>query len=618
VRRIVLGLAGLLLLAPLTACGGGSGAQDAARDAAQQLAAGKLAGHPWTDPATAQQALSKITAGLGDLHPTVRVQKTGSGDDRTTATLSWSWPVVPDHPWRYSTHLALTRHGGDWTATWAPDVVAPGLGDGDRLRAVRVTAPRGDILGPGGAQIVTDRPVVRFGLDKHQLEPAQYADSATRLARLLGIDVAPYVKQVRASGPKAFVVGLTLRAQDVPPTVQRDYLRIPGAYAQHGTMPLAPSREFAAALLGRVGEATAEIVEDSKGRVHGGDVVGLSGLQRRYDEQLAGSPGVRVESVDPDGKATALFSVDPVAGKPLRLTLIPRLQGVAERALADVGPASALVAIRPSTGALLAAASGPGSKGYDTATYGRYAPGSTFKIVSALALLRAGLTPSSTLHCTPTVTVNGKRFKNYGDYPPGGLGDISLTEALANSCNTAFVSAHAKLSGNDLAQAAAALGLGVDHDTGFPSYFGQVPPAASETEAAADMIGQGKVLASPMAMATVVASVVAGHTVVPHLLGDDHATAHPAHPLSTAEARALRTMMRAVVTDGSGVGLADVPGPPVIAKTGTAEFGDAPPLPTHAWMVAGQGDLAVAVFVDRGESGSHTAGPILERFLRAR
>jgi cell division protein FtsI/penicillin-binding protein 2 len=86
-------------------------------------------------------------------------------------------------------------------------------------------------------------------------------------------------------------------------------------------------------------------------------------------------------------------------------------------------------------------------------------------------------------------------------------------------------------------------------------------------------------------------------------------------------------MMRAVVTRGSGIGLADVPGGPVIAKTGTAEFGERPEradggaaraLPTHTWMVAGQGDLAVAVFVDRGASGSHTAGPILERFLRDR
>ena len=55
----------------------------------------------------------------------------------------------------------------------------------------------------------------------------------------------------------------------------------------------------------------------------------------------------------------------------------------------------------------------------------------------------------------------------------------------------------------------------------------------------------------------------------------------------------------------------------MIAKTGTAEFGDEPPLPTHAWMIAGQGDLAVAVFVERGDSGSQTAGPVLEQFLRA-
>jgi cell division protein FtsI/penicillin-binding protein 2 len=76
-------------------------------------------------------------------------------------------------------------------------------------------------------------------------------------------------------------------------------------------------------------------------------------------------------------------------------------------------------------------------------------------------------------------------------------------------------------------------------------------------------------------------------------------------------------MLRAVVTEGSGRGLADVPGPPVIAKTGTAEFGTGADLQTHAWMIAAQGDLAVCVYVDVGQSGSQTAGPILEAFLRA-
>ncbi|HEU4566593.1 MAG TPA: penicillin-binding transpeptidase domain-containing protein, partial [Marmoricola sp.] len=257
--------------------------------------------------------------------------------------------------------------------------------------------------------------------------------------------------------------------------------------------------------------------------------------------------------------------------------------------------------------------------GYDIATYGRYAPGSTFKMVSSLALLRSGLTPRSTVHCVPRLDVNGKAFTNYSDYPADRLGDIPLLQAVANSCNTAFIGERHRLHGDDLPQAAAALGFGVDHDLGFPAYFGQVPAPAGETEAAADLIGQGRVLASPMAMATVMASVIAGRAVLPVLLPDQHAASSPpspTHPLTRHEDAAEKQMLRAVVTQGSGAILRGLPGPPALAKTGTAEFGTKPPLPTHAWMVGGHGDLAVAVFVDRGSTGSGTAGPLLERFLR--
>jgi cell division protein FtsI/penicillin-binding protein 2 len=92
----------------------------------------------------------------------------------------------------------------------------------------------------------------------------------------------------------------------------------------------------------------------------------------------------------------------------------------------------------------------------------------------------------------------------------------------------------------------------------------------------------------------------------------------PEVPLTGAEATTLRGLMRAVVTTGSGRFLQDVPGE-VGAKTGTAEHGtpDASgSLPTHAWMIATRGDLAVAVFVATGVSGSQTAGPVLEAFLR--
>jgi len=104
--------------------------------------------------------------------------------------------------------------------------------------------------------------------------------------------------------------------------------------------------------------------------------------------------------------------------------------------------------------------------------------------------------------------------------------------------------------------------------------------------------------------------------VLPRLLPDtDVQQKEPAKPLTRAEAATLKAMMGGVVEYGSGRLLDDVPGGPVIAKTGTAEFGEQPPLPTHAWMVAGRGDLAVAVFVERGESGSSTAGPVLKDFL---
>jgi cell division protein FtsI/penicillin-binding protein 2 len=132
------------------------------------------------------------------------------------------------------------------------------------------------------------------------------------------------------------------------------------------------------------------------------------------------------------------------------------------------------------------------------------------------------------------------------------------------------------------------------------------------------MIGQGKVLVSPLDMATVVASVVRGSAVRPKLLDDNPAAAKfptPDKPLQPAEAQALQALMAAVVSEGSGAILADVG--VTAAKTGTAEFGTATPPQTHAWMVAARGDLAVAVYVEVGESGSKTAGPLLKSFLQA-
>ena len=626
-------LAGLLVLSSSAAgCslpGSGPDAEDAAATLAAGLSSGSLSKVDFTgSDRSARASYAAIAKGaisaLGK--PKVSAESATTTDDTATARLRWTWQVA-SKTWTYQTQVRLqqaeTADGERWLVRWAPTMVQESLGAGDRLSVAGLAATRGDILGAGDASIVTLRPVLRVGLDKTTLSDAEASASAARLARLVDVTPATFTKQVAASGPRAFVQAIVYRPADAPDAVLSALAGIDGARSVSDRLPLALTKDFAAGVLGTVGPATAEIVEESKGRVQAGDDVGLSGLQRRYDGQLAGTRGAEVVAVDDQGERRELFTADPVAGKPLSTTLEPELETLAQRLLADVGPASALVAIRPSTGALAVVASGPGSKGYNTATFGQYAPGSTFKIVSALALLRAGENTTTTVPCTPTTVVDGKQFKNYGDYPSSALGPITLQTALANSCNTAFVSQRGKLQPGSLGQAAAALGLGVDADIGFPAFFGSVGPedgqAESETQAAASMIGQGTVLASPMAMAAVVASVLQGSVVLPSLLPDvEVKQTQPEAPLTASEARQLRQMMRAVVTRGSGARLAGLPGQ-VIAKTGTAEFGDTPPLPTHAWMVAGRDDLAVAVFVDRGASGSQTAGPMLQSFLeRAR
>ncbi|HEU4512922.1 MAG TPA: penicillin-binding transpeptidase domain-containing protein [Nocardioidaceae bacterium] len=596
--------------------------QDDAEAFAAALAGGRLTGIAVTakSPARPQTWWAGIREGMGDSKLTVRVTSVSeAAESRATATLAHEWRLeaTGEPAWSYETTVPMVLRDDTWAFELTPKAVVAGLRDGELLDLSTVTPERGDILGAGGRPIVTERPVVRLGIDKTQVRAAQAGASARRLAAFLDVDAAELVERVEAAGDKAWVEALVLRQEDVAPSTGDTLESIPGAGAIADEIPLAPTREFARPVLGTVGPVTAEMIEESEGEYAAGDVAGLSGLQQRYDDRLRGVPGTVVEAVsEKTGDERELYRSEPKDGRPLRTTLDTDLQLLAERVLSDVGPASAIVALRPSTGELLAVASGPGSAGYSTATIGQYAPGSTFKVVSSLALLRSGMSPQDTVACPPTTVVDGKEFENYDDYPSGSLGEITLREALAQSCNTAFVSQHDRVAPADVADAAAALGLGEDHDIGFPGYFGEVPAEGSETERAAALIGQGRVLASPMAMAAVAGSVASGETVVPRLLAGTEGEASPEAPLTSREATALQELMAAVVAEGSGSALADVPGARVLAKTGTAEFGVTRPPRTHAWMIAARGDLAVAVFVEVGESGSQTAGPLLEEFLR--
>ncbi|MEO9153442.1 MAG: penicillin-binding transpeptidase domain-containing protein [Lapillicoccus sp.] len=547
---------------------------------------------------------------------------TGASGTTTAATGRAAGPAAPT--WTYSTTAKMSLNADDtWHVTWSPTIFVPDLTPTDKIDLSHTQATRADILGPGTVQLMAERATFQIGIDKGRITAAQAGSSATALAAVIGIDGAAFAKSVAAAGAKAFVVGLTVRATDpVATTKSAAISAVPGGVSIPGKAVLGPTTTFARSLLGTVGEATAEVIAKSNGAIRPGDRVGLSGLEQRYDTQLRGASGLTVAAVGTDaaGKTTSrpLFSRDPVAGKPLTLTLDVGAQLAAESALAaQTTTPTALVAIRPSTGEIVAAANGPATNGQAVATTGHAAPGSTFKIVSALALLRAGLTPDSPVACTPTVTVDGRVFKNYDDYPSDKLGPaIPFRTAFANSCNTAFISNNGKIQQADLTSAAAALGIGVDLDLGFPAYLGSVPDQGAGTEHAASMIGQAKIEVAPMDMATVVASVVKGSLVRPSLVVDNPAVAAfptPAKPLTPAEAQSLRQLMGAVVTEGSGRVLAS--SGVTLAKTGTAEYGTQTPPKTHAWMVAARGDLAVAAYVEDGVSGSQSAAPLIADFL---
>lgn len=610
---------------------------------ATALAAGDLTGLPLSGatPDEATTTYAAILQGMGEIQPAVtvaqieRLEGADTEPDTATATLTWTWSLGEDGAedgakggaedgateWTYDVTAALSLEPGEgqeWEIAWEESLIEPSLSGSAVLEASTFSGSRGDITGARGLAIVTNRPVVRVGIDRTQVGKGRAVRSARGLAQLVGVEATSYAARVEAAGDQAFVEAITFRADEIPPAVRDNYEKFKGARLIGTDQPLAPRKGFATPILGSVGEVTAEMIEAEPDRFEVGDTAGLSGLQARYDEQLQGESGVAVTAVGSDGKEREVFRSEAVDGQPLVLTMDLDLQIEAELALADIGPASALVAIQPSTGNILAAANGPGTGGINLATFGQFAPGSTFKSVSSLALLRSGLEPSSQVSCSPTITVDGKSFKNYSDYPSSGIGRIPLRTAVANSCNTAFIAERSRLKDGDLAAAAASLGLGVDHDLGFPAFLGSVDPATTQTGAAAALIGQGAVLASPMAMATVVASIQEGSLVVPRLI--ESVTSQPpagVAPLKPAEAAQVKGLLRGVVTAGSGRGLADIPGPDIIAKTGTAEFADGNQIRTHAWMMAAQGDLAVSVFVRVGDSGSQTAGPILERFLRA-
>ncbi|WP_435108989.1 penicillin-binding transpeptidase domain-containing protein [Nocardiopsis synnemataformans] len=379
-------------------------------------------------------------------------------------------------------------------------------------------------------------------------------------------------------------------------------------------------------IAGSLGEATAEDVERLGPAYSVGDTVGVSGLQRTHEERLAGEAATTILMVDAAAaedsdsleatEENTVATLDGADGEDITTSIDMAVQNAASNAIIDSPDPAGLVAVRPSTGEILAAANVPG--GFNRAFEGQYPPGSSFKIISYSSLLDNGMSMDATMNCPKEYDLGGWPFVNAGDAEYGAQ---TVTEAFATSCNTALVEQVGdRLSSDTLQASAEQFGMNAPLDIGVPTLEPSFPPVDSATMLGAQSIGQGQILTSPLHMSTVPAAVADGSWRHPVLVTEPAQEGLP-EPRAIAQAEALRTMMRAVVTEGTAE---DVPFQgEVHAKSGTAEFGTAEDadedgeLPSHAWMVGFKGDVAFAVVVEGGGGGSSVAGPLAASFTNA-
>jgi hypothetical protein len=344
---------------------------------------------------------------------------------------------------------------------------------------------------------------------------------------------------------------------------------------------------------------------------------GLTTIANLLEKQAPpgqGTPGLYVEIQNAAGKPVqnsqaAIIAPNNIAN--LTTTIDPTAEAAARAAVA-MHPKSSMVAIQPSTGKILAIANNAGFNDY--ALTARVAPGSTMKVITSAALISSGaLTASSAVECPPAYTVQGITYHNDNNESLGP-GTPFVTD-FAQSCNNAFSTQWPHLSGGGLAHAAKTyFGLNQPWNIGITgasgTYF-NAPASASGSELAQEAFGEGQLTATPLAMASVAATVSTGTFRQPILLpGTKQLTATPL-PASTVDQ--LKQMMQAVVTSGTAAGVGFGPG--VYAKTGTADIqGQEQP---NSWLIAFEPgkDIAVACLVVNAGYGAQFAGPEAKAFL---
>ncbi|MEV7552523.1 penicillin-binding transpeptidase domain-containing protein [Amycolatopsis sp. NPDC089917] len=511
-----------------------------------------------------------------------------SGADNGTATYQLTWNLPRGRVWTYKADAQVYSTQDGWRVRWLPTALHPQLAAQQSIALKSEPPDLAPVLDRDGMLLLRPQNVVSVVLD-----PAKAGDLVAvsdKLGAALNRFEASVTGQSIRDGVKTLKPGtgypvVSLRAssyQEVKPEIYD----LPGVRFSQQDRLLPDDKNFGK----QVVPSVRTLVED----------------------QVEGSAGWRVVTLDTaGGEIVDLHDEHPKPAPAVVSTLSVKAQGSAERALAPVPTASALVAIQPSTGEILAVAqNAPADAQGAIALTGRFPPGSTMKIATAVAALSAGsVRADSPVDCPGTATFENRTVPNEGKF---ALGVVPLSTAFAKSCNTTFAKLSTDLPPAALTDAARDLGVGADFVIpGLTTITGSVPPANTVAQRAENGFGQGTVVTSPFGLAVATATVQSGKTPVPTLVrGMAAKSSGLGKPIRPEVLDALRGMMREVVTDGTATLLKTLPD--VRGKTGTAQFGDG--THSHGWFAGYTGDLAFAVLTtDAGTS--KPAVEAAQRFL---
>jgi penicillin-binding protein 2 len=548
------------------------------------------------------------------------------------------------------------------------------LSESNRLRFVPVAASRGAILDRNGKVLVSNSPSFSLAVIPQDVKDKKLL--VGRLAKVLDLDQSELLgKWEKGKGrakyyPVMLASGIT---RDQLEFLEENRLQLAGLHIEVKPVRGYPNGSLAAHLLGYLGEISEnELTQQEFSDYNPGDYLGKNGIERSWERELHGIDGGRQIEVDARGRVLRTVSESvPTVGNSLVMTIDVELQKVTEQAFGD--KAGAAVAMDVNSGEILAFASNPG---FDPALFtgrlspkqwqeylddkrhplenkalkGQYPPGSTFKIVTALAGLERGLIDeNTTVVCTGSHTVGNRSFKCW---EKKGHGVVNLKRALKESCDVYFYQLGERLGVDWIAAQARDFGLGAPLGIGLENEKGGLIPTAEwkekkygkqwyRGETLPVAIGQGYVLTTPIQLASMIASVANEGTVyrpqlVKRVIDPDGNVLKEFPPQIIKKAavnpknfRLVKEGLLAVVNEPHGTGAAarlyEVK---VAGKTGTSQVvklrdskGGVPyQYRDHALFVAfapyDKPEVAVAVIVEHGEHGGSAAAPIAGRMLR--